>query len=277
MAWSNWAELWDHYEDCSPGIPENGLDPNIGQINVTLPDWKTLDLRRAYYAAITYVDYEIGRVLNQLEELGLAKNTIVVLWGDHGWQLGEHSEWCKHTNFEIANRAPLMIKVPGLTDEGVRVEKPVEFVDIFPTLVELTDFPLLEVCPALSNETDLCTEGSSLVPLITDPGYDMWKKAVFWQFPRPMGCYQESHIPCSMGYSVLTGKYRYTEYVKIINLGDNNYAPDWDIQIAHEELYDLELDPQENRDRYNDHEYQDVKATLSKTLRHGWRDVGNES
>jgi iduronate 2-sulfatase len=142
-----------------------------------------------------------------------------------------------------------MIKVPGLTDDGVRVEKPVEFVDIFPTLVELADFPHLEVCPQLSNETELCTEGSSLVPLLSDPSYDLWKSAVFWQYPRPMGCYIENHVPCSMGYSVLSGKYRYTEYVKIINLGVNNYAPDWESMIDHEELYDQELDPQENRNR----------------------------
>ena len=247
-AWSNWGELLDHhYQDFNTEDPENGLESDLGQINVTLPDWKTLDMRRAYYAAITYVDYEIGRVLNQLEVLGLAENTIVVLWGDHGWQLGEHSEWCKHTLFEIANRAPLIIKVPGLTDAGVRVQKPVEFVDIFPTLVELADFPHLELCPQLSNETELCTEGSSLLPLLSDPSYDLWKSAVFWQFPRPMGCYIENHIPCSMGYSVLSGKYRYTEYVKIINLGANNYTPDWESMIDHEELYDQELDPQENR------------------------------
>jgi len=86
-------------------------------------------------------------VLDLLEQLGLAESTIVMLWGDHGWQLGEHAEWCKHTNFEIATHAPLILSVPGATDTGLRSSKLVEFVDIFPTLVEATGFQTLAPTP----------------------------------------------------------------------------------------------------------------------------------
>ena len=71
---------------------------------MTLPDSKTKELRRAYYATVSYVDHEVGRVLDTVDKLGLAENTIVVVWSGHGWQLGEHAEWAKNTDFEIANR-----------------------------------------------------------------------------------------------------------------------------------------------------------------------------
>ena len=127
-AWSNWGELRT-YKDCTDEVLGN---PDLGQINVTIPDSKTLDLRsfhfhllskychstlskvlakkdfssrRAYYSSVTYIDTEIGRVLDTLEELGLADSTIVAFWGDHGWQLGEHAEWAKHTNFEVRQKS----------------------------------------------------------------------------------------------------------------------------------------------------------------------------
>merc|ERR1719209_2718314 len=95
---------------------------------------------------------------------------VVALWGDHGWQLGEHSEWCKHTNFDVANHAPLLFHVPGRTDGGLKLEQLVEFVDIFPTVVEAAELgEPMQLCPELSNTTLLCTEGTSLIPLIDDP------------------------------------------------------------------------------------------------------------
>ena len=89
-----------------------------GDINTTLPDWKVKQLRRAYYAAVSYTDSLIGQVVQALEDLELADDTIISFWGDHGWQLGEHGEWCKHTNFEVATHAPMMIHIPGRTDKG---------------------------------------------------------------------------------------------------------------------------------------------------------------
>ena len=97
IAWSRWNELRTYTDIEAAEL----LNPSLGKINVTLPDQMTKDLRRAYYATVSYIDAEIGRVLDQLDQLGLAESTIVMLWGDHGWQLGEHAEWCKHTNFEV--------------------------------------------------------------------------------------------------------------------------------------------------------------------------------
>ena len=85
--------------------------------NSTLLDQLTRNLRRAYYAAVSYIDEQIGRILATINELGLAEDTIVSFLGDHGWQSGEHGEWTKHTNFELTAHAPLMIAVPGLTDQ----------------------------------------------------------------------------------------------------------------------------------------------------------------
>ena len=99
IAWSGWNELRTYRDIAAAEL----LNPSLGDINVTLPDQTTKALRRAYYATVSYIDAEIGRVLDHLDQLGLAESTIVMLWGDHGWQLGEHAEWCKHTNFEVAN------------------------------------------------------------------------------------------------------------------------------------------------------------------------------
>ena len=84
-------------------------------------------MRRAYYGAVTHADEELGRMINQLIDLGMWDNTIIVFWGDHGWQLGEHAEWGKLTNFEISTRVPFMIRVPGVTDGGMRTSAKVKF------------------------------------------------------------------------------------------------------------------------------------------------------
>ena len=130
----------------------------------------------------SHVDREIGRVVARLEQLGLAENTVVAVWGDHGWQLGEHAEWSKHTNFEIAARVPLLVSVPGQAG-GQRVQQLVELVDLFPTLVAAAGFPALPTCPPDSPAPQLCSEGSSLLPLLQDPDIG-WKEAAFWQYAK---------------------------------------------------------------------------------------------
>ena len=89
--------------------------------------------------------------VQELDDLGITDNTIVSFWGDHGWQLGEHGEWCKHTNFELATHAPMMVHVPGLTDKGIVTEKLTEFVDLFPTLVDAAGLPSMPKCPENSS------------------------------------------------------------------------------------------------------------------------------
>ena len=161
--------------------------------------------------------------------------------------LGEDAEWTKLTLFSIANRVPFMLHIPGLTDSGLKTEMLVELVDLFPTLVEAAGFTPLETCPENSHDIKLCSEGSSLMPLIKDPQSDSWKDAVFWQFPR--GSWTEEGLPKTMGYSIRTVNYRYTEYVNIKYPSPGDYAPDWENPSDHEEIYDLTLDPQENINR----------------------------
>lgn len=156
------------------------------------------ELRHGYYACVSYTDAQIGKVLDALEHLGLDQNTIVVLWGDHGYALGEEDRWCKGTNFDLDTRVPLMIRVPGMTAPGVATEAMVEYVDIYPTLVRLA---------GLTPPGDL--DGRSLVPILNDPrarGRDL----VLSQFARPF----KPTTPQVMGYSIRTETYRYTRWVE---------------------------------------------------------------
>ena len=169
------------------------------------------ELRHGYYACVSYIDAQIGKVLETIEHLGFDRNTIVVLWGDHGYALGEEDRWCKGTNFDLDTRVPLMIRVPGMTAPGVATEAMIEYVDIYPTLA------------ALAGQTppdDL--DGRSLVPILNDPrtgGRDL----VLSQFIRPF----RPTTPQVMGYSIRTETYRYTRWVE------------WPTRkTAAEELYD---------------------------------------
>ena len=130
-------------------------------------------LKHAYLASTSYVDAQIGLLLKALQQEGLEDNTIVVVWGDHGWHLGDMGVWGKATNYEIATRVPLIIRAPGMHSGGNTTDALVELVDIFPTLCDLADLPK----PAQ-------LEGHSFVPLITEPG-KKWKTAVFSQYPNP--------------------------------------------------------------------------------------------
>jgi iduronate 2-sulfatase len=111
VAWSAYGEI-RQYSDIK------ALDAS-GAPGTVLPKQDVLELRRAYYASVTQTDFMLGKVMAELKASPFASNTVVSIWGDHGWQLGEHGEWCKHTNFEFATRAPMMIHVPGLTDAGI--------------------------------------------------------------------------------------------------------------------------------------------------------------
>ena len=176
---TNWPEM-RYYGNWSQ--IQAGLTP--ATMHETLSSTMTKTLRRAYYAATSYMDSNIGRVLQKLHDLGLDDSTVVVLWGDHGWQLGEHNQWGKCNNFEVTAHAPLILRVPGLTDDGLRTANLAEMVDIFPTLVEATGHDPLPACPKDSSEIKLCREGDSLMPLVRDPQTTRWKDAVFWQYPR---------------------------------------------------------------------------------------------
>jgi len=270
IAWSNYGEI-RKFTDTSNAVL--GL-PNLGDLNTTFPDYKTVALRRAYYAAISYVDQQIGIVLNTLQELGLAENTIVVLWGDHGWQLGEHNEWCKHNNFEVSNRVPLIVKIPGITDEGMRTSNLVEAVDIYPTLVEAAGLQPIIKCPAKSGLIEVCTEGDSLIPFFNQTQTSVqedWKTSVFWQYPVGNDFWSE-HIRKCMGISTLMdymgSSWRYTMYVETVLEGEYGWTYDTitTCQNSVPELYHLTADPQENINRYGDAEYALVESVLQERL-----------
>ena len=130
-------------------------------------------------------------------------------------------------------------------------------VDIFPTLVEATGFQPLDVCPTNSHGAALCTEGSSLLPLVVNPEEPEWKDAVFWQYGR-RGLHPNTQIPRKMGYTIRTQKYRYTEWVGIDLVDGGAYQPNWEDKAATSELYDLEIDPEENINRIDYDYYKNI-------------------
>lgn len=126
-----------------------------------------LEVRRHYAACVTFADAQVGRLLEQLKASGKADNTIVVLWGDHGWHLGEHAVWGKHTLFEESLRSPLIISAPGMAQPGAATDSIVETIDLLPTLCELTKLPAPEF-----------GHGVSLQPLLQKPNATLQHSAV---------------------------------------------------------------------------------------------------
>lgn len=199
------------------GIPKNG--PVDDSLSVTL--------QHGYYAAVSYVDHLIGWVLDALDNTGLRNNTIVVLWGDHGWNLGDHGLWCKHCNFKTSLHAPLIISAPNYR-KATSVDALVEFIDIYPTIAELSGLPL----PGTM-------EGKSLVPLLENPTAEH-KNFVISQFRN--------------GLTIRTEEYAYTEW------RDEN-----DTLLANM-LYDAIKDPKESNNLANDPPFVRVADSLSKLL-----------
>ena len=130
-------------------------------------------LLHAYYACVSYVDAQIGLMIDALEEAGVRDNTIIIVWGDHGWHPGDMGIWGKATNHEIATRVPLIIWTPDMKSRGKPTDALVEFVDMYPTLCEIAGLPLPKHLA-----------GKSFVPLLDDPE-QKWKKAAVSQFPNP--------------------------------------------------------------------------------------------
>lgn len=201
---TTWGEL-RQYSD----MPETG----------PLSDEKALLLIHGYYASVSYMDAQLGRVLNELDVLGLTQNTVVVLWGDHGWHLGDHGMWCKHTNYEQAARIPLVVSFAGFAKAGGRLAALAETVDIYPSLCELARLP---VPPGL--------DGASFAGALKSPENAKTKPAVFHVYPRsPRGMGE------LIGRAVRTERHRLVEWKK------PGASPDTAIL----ELYDYVADPEE--------------------------------
>ena len=199
------------------------------------------EARRGYLAATTWIDRLIGELLDELERQGLAENTIVVLWGDHGFKLGDHGYWAKHSNVDLDIRIPLIVRAPGVTPAGSRADGIVETVDIFPTLAELTGVGMPE-------ELD----GASFVSLLRRPSGE-GKMAAFAQYPRYAG-QTDGHGPL-MGDTVRTRDYRYTAWI------------DEDGSIVARELYDLRKDSVEATNLAGQRAYADAEMRLEKIRR----------
>jgi iduronate 2-sulfatase len=228
IALHDWRELRGYTD-----IPRKG----------PLPPGKARELVLGYYAATSYTDAQIGRILAELDRLNLVQKTTVVLIGDNGWHLGEHDLWTKTTNFEFDTRVPVIFAGAGVPSQGAKCPALVELVDIFPTLCQLC---------GLTAPGEL--EGLSMQPLLADPARK-WKTAAFSQFPRPFAPSKRGN---GMGYSVRTERYRYTEW----------RMPGEDTAL---ELYDHEKDPFETVNVAGHPENRRLLARLRQTLRDGWR------
>ncbi len=213
-------------------------------------------LKHGYYASVSYIDAQIGRLVDGLKKLGLYENTIIVIWGDHGWKLGEHNAWCKQTNYEIDTRVPMIIAGANVSAKGLQSEALTEFVDIYPTLCEIAN---LEIPEHL--------QGSSVVPLLQNP-HQQWKTAAFSQFLQ--GRFGRMHANHEgkqyMGYTIRTDRYRYVEWYE------------WDKSntkgaLTDRELYDHQDDPGENINIADFEENAQIVASLSDQLNKGWRDA----
>lgn len=214
------------YEKAPEGAPAEAQkrDGEIAQYkpvpdheNGTYADPLKRNLIHGYYASTSYCDAQIGRIIDALDETGLAKNTIVVLWGDHGFHLGELGIWTKHVNYEIANHIPLIFVAPGVTRPGTSTRQLAETVDIYPTLAELAGLP----APKGPQPID----GSSLVPVLKDPEARVDDHAYH--------CFMKQRL----GRAIRTERYRYVEW-------RNPDHPETEAAI---ELYDYSDGPVEKR------------------------------
>ena len=223
------------YSDIPPLVSFTDIKNN----HIRLPDEKQKELIHGYYASVSYVDAQVGKLLGALDSLNLTANTIIVLWGDHGWHLGDHGLWCKHTNYEQAVRSPLLISAPGI--KPGRTKSVTEFVDIFPTLCELSGIEIPENL-----------DGKSLASIMKNPRSSAKNFAVS-QYPRGD----------KMGYSIRTRRYRLTWWM---GSGFRSGMPFSDDLVYETELYDYKKDPDETVNLTKNKRYRSVTAKMNKKI-----------
>jgi len=294
----NWVapkKYWDLYDREKIVLPTQVTGPKNGaqiglhpsfelRVRAKIPkigpmgDDLSRTLLHAYYASVSYVDAQIGKLIAALDEAGVSDNTIIIVWGDHGWHLGEMGIWGKATNYEIATRVPLIISTPGMKTRGEGTEALVELVDIYPTLCELA---------GLQRPDHIV--GKSFVPLLDDPSQE-WKDTALSQFPSP-ALREWAANPLSaemretffgplieevearvieqqgdvwdrelfeqyvMGYSLRTDRYRFVTW---LDSRDLNAEP------VFVELFDHDNDPTETKNVASDHP--DVVANLTTKI-----------
>lgn len=263
---------WDLYDRKRFSMPSNvGIPQGYPDYAANLSAWELKfyydyqgsmptdfsgDLNRrllhGYAACTSYIDACLGRVLDALDETGLSENTIVVLWGDHGYRLGDHSSWTKHTNFETDTRVPLLIHVPGKTG-GKATRSLVELIDLYPTICELTGIPVPAHC-----------QGQSFATLFDNPDA-AHRDSAYSAYPAEAGIPEKvasgminappQQTPkMGVGHSIRFGSYRYTEW-----------RPRLDQAATAAVLTDLESDPGETT---NVIEYAEHSEALELARKH---------
>lgn len=242
IAPKTYFDLYDIEETRLPRLPDDYRDTVPAAALSSTPDWPNFHTTErearecilAYEACVTFVDAQVGRVLEAVDRLGLRDNTIVVLWGDHGYHLGEHGLWRKNSLYEESARAPLIFRVPGLEPNQSDCLRLVEFVDIYPTIADLAGVGMPE---GLS--------GVSLRPLLEDPQGE-WNRPAFTQ----------TLFLGAPGYSIRTDRWRYTE---------------WGDESEHGvELYDHDSDPDEMNNLGDTKGHAKIRERLSQLIAKNW-------
>jgi arylsulfatase A-like enzyme len=243
------TKYWDLYDPENISLPDNYLRPestpkeafhNFGELRsyATVPekgdvsDEMANKLIHGYYACVSYTDAQIGKILSTLEELELDENTIVILWGDHGWNLGDHKMWCKHCNFESSLHVPMIVKAPGKS-EGQKTNAITEYIDIYPSLCDLAGLPIPDH-----------VDGESFVPLME--GKNMKKDFAISKFHD--------------GVTLVKGDLFYTEYI------------DKEGNLKARMLFDHSTDPLELDNLAEKPKYTEKVKELSEFLRANWGD-----
>lgn len=226
---STWGEL-KNYSDISK-------DAKV------LDDAKTRELIHGYRASVSYMDAQVGRLIRALEETELVQNTIIVLWGDHGYYLGDYGEWCKHTTYEVAAKVPLIIASPQLGG-GKKTKALTELVDLFPTICDLSGVPLPENL-----------HGVSLKPVLQDPEIK-WKEGAFSQYFK-----NKKGVGKVLGTSLRTDRYRYTEWRRNDHTG----------KLEDITLIDLQADPSATKNIASDPSHRKLIERLGKLTKESGR------
>lgn len=218
-------------------IPESAFAHNNPTPNYGLDERTCREAMQAYLACVSFIDAQVGRLLQAIDESGLRDRTVVALWSDHGYHLGEHlGVWQKRTLFEESARAPLVIRAPNRQGNGHPSDRVVEFIDLFPTITELCELP-----PPAG------LQGRSLVPLLDRPDA-AWDSAAVTQVLRPIDSRLDEPV---MGRSLRTERWRYTQ---------------WNGGLRGEELYDHHADPHEFVNLANEARHKETKRELARRL-----------
>ena len=272
-------KYWDLYDATNiplavnPKIPENAPIQSMNSMyelrhydgfshinhptktaNISLDTIRTL--KHGYYASVSYVDALLGDLTKHMKDIGIYENTIIIVWGDHGWKLGEHNSWGKMTNYNIDLKVPMIVRYPNQKNRGAQTNEITELVDMFPSLCELAGI-----------EIPSYMQGNSFVPLLENPERK-WKKAAFSQFHR-----RPKVTPNGkryMGYSLNTKDYHYIEwYTWNHNTGLRG-------EITDVELYDSKNDPHETINIANKKTNKAIVEKLAKQLAAGWKNAQPE-